>query len=135
MAGDRWVIDGGYRNKIGDLVLARADTVVWLDLPVHVWLPRLVRRTVGRIRRDEPLWNDNRESWRSGFWGRDSLLGYACGCTSTGGAAIRGSSPPIRSSACGPGGGGPFRARRRRDLSSATQAAPRRLIQTGVSPT
>jgi adenylate kinase family enzyme len=77
VAGDRWVIDGGYRNKIGDLVLARADTVVWLDLPVHVWLPRLVRRTVGRIRRDEPLWNDNRESWRSGFWGRDSLLGYA----------------------------------------------------------
>ncbi len=77
VAGDRWVIDGGYRNKIGDLVLARADTVVWLDLPVHIWLPRLVRRTVGRIRRDEPLWNDNRESWRSGFWGRDSLLGYA----------------------------------------------------------
>jgi adenylate kinase family enzyme len=77
VAGDRWVIDGGYRNKIGDLVLARADTVVWLDLPVHVWLPRLVRRTVGRIRREEPLWNENRESWRSGFWGRDSLLGYA----------------------------------------------------------
>ena len=68
VAGDRWVIDGGYRNKIGDLVLARADTVVWLDLPMHVWLPRLVRRTVGRIRRDEPLWNDNKESWRSGFW-------------------------------------------------------------------
>ena len=62
VAGDRWVIDGGYRNKIGDLVLARADTVVWLDLPMHVWLPRLVRRTVGRIRRDEPLWNDNKES-------------------------------------------------------------------------
>jgi shikimate kinase len=77
VAGDRWVIDGGYRNKIGDLVLARADTVVWLDLPMHVWLPRLVRRTVGRIRRDEPLWNDNKESWRSGFWGRESLLGYA----------------------------------------------------------
>jgi adenylate kinase family enzyme len=77
VGGDGWVIDGGYRNKIGDLVLARADTVVWLDLPLHVWLPRLVRRTVGRIRRDEPLWNDNRESWRSAFWGRDSLLGYA----------------------------------------------------------
>ena len=77
VAGDGWVIDGGYRNKIGDLVLARADTVVWLDLPVRVWLPRLVRRTVRRIRGDETLWNDNRESWRSGFWGRESLLGYA----------------------------------------------------------
>jgi adenylate kinase family enzyme len=77
VAGDGWVIDGAYRNKIGDLVLARADTVLWLDLPIHVWLPRLVRRTVRRIRRDEPLWNDNRESWRSGFWGRESLVGYA----------------------------------------------------------
>jgi adenylate kinase family enzyme len=77
VAGDGWVIDGGYRGKIGDLVLARADTVVWLDLPVHVWLPRLVRRTVRRIRDDETLWNENKESWRTGFWGRDSLLGYA----------------------------------------------------------
>jgi len=77
VAGEAWVIDGGYRKKIGDLVLARADTVVWIDLPVRVWLPRLVRRTVRRIRGDEQLWNDNKESWRSAFWGRESLLGYA----------------------------------------------------------
>ena len=78
VAGDGWVIDGGYRRKIGDLVLARADTVVWLDLPVHVWLPRLVRRTVRRIRHDEALWESgNKEGWRTGFWGRDSLMGYA----------------------------------------------------------
>ena len=32
---------------------------------------------LSEIRRDEPLWNDNKESWRSGFWGRESLLGYA----------------------------------------------------------
>ena len=78
VAGDGWVIDGGYRRKIGDLVLARADTVLWLDLPVHVWLPRLVRRTVRRIRDDEALWESgNKEGWRTGFWGRDSLIGYA----------------------------------------------------------
>jgi len=40
LAGDRWVIDGVYRRKLGDLVLAAAETVVWLDLPVNVWLPR-----------------------------------------------------------------------------------------------
>jgi adenylate kinase family enzyme len=77
VAEDAWVIDGGYRGKIGDLVLARADTVVWLDLPLRVWLPRLVRRTVRRIRHGETLWNGNKESWRTAFWGRDSLLGYA----------------------------------------------------------
>jgi adenylate kinase family enzyme len=77
VAQEGWVIDGGYRRKIGDLVLSRADAVVWLDLPIHVWLPRLVRRTVRRIRDDEALWNGNRESWRTGFWGRESLIGYA----------------------------------------------------------
>ena len=77
VASEGWVIDGAYRNKIGDLVLARADTVVWLDLPVRVWLPRLVRRTVRRIRGRETLWNDNEESVRTAFWGRDSLVGYA----------------------------------------------------------
>ncbi len=77
VAAEAWVIDGGYRRKIGDLVLAHADTVVWLDLPVRVWLPRLVRRTVRRIREDETLWNGNKESWRTAFWGRESLFGYA----------------------------------------------------------
>ena len=77
LAGDGWVIDGGYRRKIGDLVLARADTVVWLDLPIRVWLPRLVRRTVRRIRGREEIWNGNRESLRGAFWGRDALIPYA----------------------------------------------------------
>jgi adenylate kinase family enzyme len=77
VAGDGWVIDGGYRGKIGDLVLANADTVVWLDLPVRVWLPRLVSRTLRRIRGRETLWNDNKESFRTAFWGRESLVGYA----------------------------------------------------------
>ena len=45
VVSDAWVIDGAYRGKIGDLVLEAADTVVWLDLPMRVWLPRLLRRT------------------------------------------------------------------------------------------
>jgi hypothetical protein len=77
VAGDTWVIDGGYRTKIGDLVLARADTVVWIDLPVRVWFPRLLRRTFRRMRGKETLWNDNKETFRGAFWGRDSLFGYA----------------------------------------------------------
>lgn len=77
VAGEAWVIDGGYRRKVGDLVLASADTVVWLDLPVHVWLPRLVNRTLRRIRGRETLWNENKEGLRTAFWGRESLVGYA----------------------------------------------------------
>lgn len=74
---ERWVVDGNYRWKIGDLVLSRADLVVWLDLPLHVWFPRLVSRTLRRILTGEVLWNGNRESLRNAVWGRDSLFGYA----------------------------------------------------------
>jgi adenylate kinase family enzyme len=72
-----WVIDSDYRRKLGTMVLERADTVVWLDLPLHVCLRRLWGRTIPRIRRQQPLWNDNRESWRLAFLGWDSLFVYA----------------------------------------------------------
>lgn len=72
-----WVIDGAYRGKIGDLVLDAADTVVWLDLPVRVWLPRLVRRTVVRIIRREELWNGNRERVRDALHPHNSVVAYA----------------------------------------------------------
>lgn len=77
LAGDGWVIDGSYQRKLGTLVLDSADTVVWLDLPIRVWLPRLVRRTWRRVRDREVLWNGNRESISSAIWGRDSLIVWA----------------------------------------------------------
>ena len=77
LAGDGWVIDGTYQHKLGDLVLAAADEIVWLDLPSRVWLPRLLRRTLRRLVRGEQLWNGNRETLRTAFWGRDSLFAYA----------------------------------------------------------
>ena len=77
VASDGWVIDGTYRSKLGDLVIEGADVVVWLDLPVRVWMPRLVRRTWRRMRGHEQLWNDNRESLRGVVWGRESLFGWA----------------------------------------------------------
>lgn len=75
--GEGWVIDGGYREKLGDLVLAAADTVVWLDLPRREWLPRLLRRTIVRSVRRAELWGGNRESVRNAFLGRDALIPYA----------------------------------------------------------
>ena len=74
--GDGWVVDGNYGRKLGDLVRRQADTVVWLDQPLPLALWRLWLRTVSRIVRQEELWNGNRESWRGGFWGRDSLFAW-----------------------------------------------------------
>jgi adenylate kinase family enzyme len=74
---ERWVIDGSYRSKLGDLVVARADTVVWLDLPVWLWLFRLARRTFVRIVTREELWNGNREQLRFLFTERPNIFGWA----------------------------------------------------------
>ena len=77
LAEASWVVDGGYWGKLGDLVLERAELVVWLDVPRRIWLPRLVLRTLRRIMRRETLWSGNRETLRGAFFSRDSLLLYA----------------------------------------------------------
>jgi adenylate kinase family enzyme len=77
VAESAWVIDGSYRGKLGDLVLSRAELVIWLDLPRRVWLPRLGWRTIRRLVRHEELWNGNRETVRNVLVGRDSLFRFA----------------------------------------------------------
>jgi adenylate kinase family enzyme len=76
ISGDAWVVDGNYTGKLGDLVLARADLVVWLDLPLRVTLPRLWSRTRRRMREQTELWGGNRETWRDVLLSRDSLVVY-----------------------------------------------------------
>jgi adenylate kinase family enzyme len=72
----RWVFDGNYIDRVSATLWPQADTVVWLDLPLWVILPRIVRRTVLRIVRRTELWNGNRERWAALF-GRGSLLLWA----------------------------------------------------------
>ncbi|TME34674.1 MAG: adenylate kinase [Chloroflexi bacterium] len=72
IAGETWVVDGNYA-VVRDLVWARADTVVWLDLPLRTVLRRYATRTVRRITMGEELWSGNRERLRF-LLGRDSLL-------------------------------------------------------------
>ena len=75
-AGERWVLDGNYESKLGDLVYREADTIVWLDPPLRAKLRRLWRRTRDRISRRVELWSGNRESWRGAFWGCESLFAW-----------------------------------------------------------
>ena len=72
-----WVIDGNYDGKLGDLIVDEADTIVWLDLPISVKVPRVWRRTMHRIWKDVELWNGNRERWRDLFAGRNSVFYWA----------------------------------------------------------
>ena len=77
ISGDAWVVDGNYGGKIGDLVLERADLVIWLDLPLRVTLPRLWTRTRRRRRDGTVLWGGNREDWREALFSRESLFVWA----------------------------------------------------------
>ena len=65
-AGPSWVIDGGY-SAVSDILWARADTVVWIDLPRRTIMRRIIWRTVRRMARRTELWNGNREQWRNLF--------------------------------------------------------------------
>ena len=57
---------------------SRADTLVWLDLPLPLVMWRLFRRTVQRIVTQEDLWGTgNRESLRRALLSRHSILLWA----------------------------------------------------------
>jgi adenylate kinase family enzyme len=63
--GEGWVTDGTYHALLGDLVLERAETFVWLDLPVPLVMWRLIRRTHLRQKHQTELWHGNQEGgWR-----------------------------------------------------------------------
>jgi len=73
IAQDAWVSDGNY-SAVRPIVFERADTIVWLDLPLRTCLWRVIARTARRARSREDLWGSgNRESWRKQI-GRDSLI-------------------------------------------------------------
>lgn len=73
--GDRWVVCGNYWNKLGSLLWLRADTVVWLDLPLWLVEVRSVRRTLKRAVTRVELWSGNREKFRH-LWAKDALWRY-----------------------------------------------------------
>jgi len=59
--GPAWVVDGNYR-QVRDLVWARAQVIVVIDLPRRRVMTRLLRRSIVRSAVRAELWNGNRES-------------------------------------------------------------------------
>jgi adenylate kinase family enzyme len=70
-----WVCEGNY-SRVRDVALARADTLITLDLPWRISFWRLLKRTVGRAWTGEPLYAPHgpRETWRQSFLTRQSIL-------------------------------------------------------------
>ena len=75
---DAWVIEWQY-SSVRALLAARADLMIWLDLPfMTVTLPRVIRRTVTRRIRREELWNGNTEGpFRTFFTDPEHIVRWA----------------------------------------------------------
>lgn len=75
--GEAWAFDGNIlslKDPEDRMILDRADTVVWLDLPRRTVYRQVVWRTFKRALFREELWHGNRESWRMSFASRDSII-------------------------------------------------------------
>jgi adenylate kinase family enzyme len=61
LRGEAWIADGTYITRASDITWTRADTLVWLDYPLSLVVPRLVKRAVRRLSTGQELWGGNRE--------------------------------------------------------------------------
>ena len=78
LRGDDWIIDGNY-SVVRPIVLARADLVIWLDLPRPLVMRQLVLHTLRRRLTRQTLWNGNRERWSNllSFKPEKSVIAWA----------------------------------------------------------
>ena len=77
--GDAWVVAGSYRGPCQRVFWDRLQTIIWLDLPLHILVRRVLVRSWTRWRTQELLWGTNTER----FWVQlkvwdpeESLLAY-----------------------------------------------------------
>lgn len=69
----QWILVGNY-GSTQDISWPEADLVIWLDLPKHLVMRRVLWRTCKRIGYRTPVCNGNYESFSRAFLHRDSLI-------------------------------------------------------------
>lgn len=60
IAGEQWICEYQY-PQARPLIVARADTLLWLDFQTSLQMRRLTQRTLFRSISKKPLWNNNIE--------------------------------------------------------------------------
>jgi adenylate kinase family enzyme len=73
---DAWIVTGNYTSDGRNTFWKDAQTIIWLDLPLHIILQRYVKRTYRRIRYKELCCNGNIETLGNAIFTRKILLGY-----------------------------------------------------------
>jgi adenylate kinase family enzyme len=56
-----WVVDGNY-SHLRNLLVSKADHIIWLNLPFYLVFWRSIKRSVGRIISGETICNGNKEN-------------------------------------------------------------------------
>jgi adenylate kinase family enzyme len=78
LSGDSWIIDSGYfRDRFPHhrYFAERADTIIFIDLPIFQTFIQLISRTFRRVWLQEQLHGtSNVETWRRAFFSSSSLL-------------------------------------------------------------
>ena len=70
---DGWVLDGNYTRTI-PIKWKRCRMVVYLDLPFHIVLYRIIKRSLIRGFKNEELWAGNKETVLKHLFTRDSMI-------------------------------------------------------------
>ena len=73
LSADAWVLDGNYTRTI-PIKWKRVQMVVYLDLPFHIVLYRIIKRSLLRGIKNEELWHGNKETVWKHLFTRDSMI-------------------------------------------------------------
>jgi len=76
LSADDWVLDGNY-SKTQSIKWNRVQMVIYLDLPFHIVLYRIIRRSLRRGIRKEELWHGNKETVLQHLFTRNSMILWA----------------------------------------------------------
>ena len=76
MPRPQWIVSGNYTTAGRDSIWKEAETIIWLDYPLHFILGRYVKRTYRRIVTKEPCCNGNIETLSNAVFTKEILLRY-----------------------------------------------------------
>jgi len=73
LCGNDWVVDGNY-SRTRNIKWKRVQMVVYLDLPFHNVLYRIIKRSLVRGIKKEELWHGNKETVWKHLFTRDLMI-------------------------------------------------------------
>ena len=71
---ESWIVDGSYGRKVGDIVSAERNCIIWIDIALPIILMRFFKRSIQRAWTKELLWGGCYETLTNSIFMKNSLL-------------------------------------------------------------